>query len=42
MRVDVSHVRAGCNPTVGAVSWGPGSVVACGAHSSVLLYDTQV
>ena len=42
MQLKLSHVRAGCNTSVGVLSWGPGSIVACGSHSAVLLYDVEV
>lgn len=42
MLVSLQHVGVGCNRVVGAVSWGPGGLVAFAAHNAVVVYDPQV
>jgi len=38
----LQHTAAGCNRSVGCLSWGTKDLIIYGSHRTVVVYDTQV
>lgn len=38
----LQHTAAGCNRSVGCLSWGPKDLIIYGSHRTIIVYDIQV